>query len=145
MHTITRSAAVLATVAGAAWTVKFAVITARDGSFDPLESYVFILGLLGQIAAAALIAWQLTRALSGLARAGAAAAATLGIAAAAIAVQAAVAALVAARYDGGNLGIEQEAGILAIGLVWLALGVTALWARVPVPTSSHRVAARPRV
>ena len=32
---------------GALWVVKFAVITARDGSFEPLEGLVYGAGLVG--------------------------------------------------------------------------------------------------
>lgn len=122
MQTIPRSAALAATVGGAAWAIKFVVITARDGSFEPIESIVFLVGLLGLVATAVLVAVHLTRRLRPVPRAAASAALTVVALAAAGTVLTLVAALVARLYDGGNQGIEQEAGILAVALGLLALG-----------------------
>ena len=129
MLSLTRPALIAAGAAGLLWTAKVAVITARDGSFDPLESYVFIGGLLAIVAASVLVPLSVTRGLAGLRRAAAVVAGAVLLFAATVALEAAGKALVGGPYSGGNLGIEQEAGILFAGLGWLALAAAAARAR----------------
>ena len=68
MTKLTRIAIATAALGGALWTVKAAIITARDGSFDPLESVFFIGGLLAVVAAAALVPLALSQGRRPLAR-----------------------------------------------------------------------------
>ena len=134
MTKLTRTALATAAVGGALWTVKALVITARDGSFDPLESVFFIGGLLAMVAAAVLVPAHLARRVgTPMARAGAAVAGFVALIAATFALEAIGKGIAGALYDGGNLGLREESGILLAGLGWLA--VAALLAR--------RAAARP--
>ena len=134
MTKLSRIALASAALGGALWTVKALIITARDGSFDPLEGVFFLGGLLATVVAAALVPADLSRRLgTPAARAGAAVAGFLALVAATLALEAIGKGIADALYDGGNLGIREESGILLAGLGWLA--VAALLAR--------RAAARP--
>jgi hypothetical protein len=119
MLTLTRIASTVAGLGGLLWTVKALVITARDGSFDPLEGVAFIGGLLALVAACVLVAPLLTARLRGPLRVVATAGAALGLVAATFAVTVAGQALVAAIAPGSNLGLEEEGGILLAGVAWL--------------------------
>lgn len=125
MFTFPRTTTALAITGGLLWTIKVGVITARDASFDPLESWVFIGGLLAILTAAVFVAMHLTRALRGIARAAGALGATIALIGATLALEAIGAAVVGGLHGGGNLGLENEGGILFAGLAWLALGATA--------------------
>lgn len=121
MLTLSRSATTAAATGGLLWTVKVAVITARDGSFDPLESWVFIGGLLALLAAAVLVAVDMSRRLRGVARIAAAVVGALALVAATIALEGIGKSLVAGLSNGTNIGLEEEGGILLAGLFWLAV------------------------
>jgi hypothetical protein len=127
MNSLSRLTILAAGLGGLLWTVKALVITANDGSFDPLEGVFFIGGLLALLSAAMLLAADVTRRLGGVRRAGAA----IAVAAAAIAATLMLEVLgknaVAALASGDNVGLEQEGGILCCGLAWLAL---AAWSAV---------------
>jgi hypothetical protein len=121
MLTTTRIASTVAGLGGLLWTVKALVITARDGHFDPLESVVFIGGLLSLLAASVLVAVLLTARRRGLARAAATAVASAGLVAGTLVITFAGQALVAAVTPGANTGLEEEGGILLAGLAWLVV------------------------
>lgn len=123
MLSLTRPARIAATTGGLLWTVKAVVITARDGSFDPLESVFFLGGLAGILAAAVLVGHALTRGLSGAGRVAATVAGTVALVALTVAIEQAGNSLVGGAYDGGNLGVEDESGIGLAGLFWLAVGI----------------------
>lgn len=129
MLTLDRPATIAAATVGVLWTTKVAVITARDGSFDPLESWVFVGGLLGLVAACILLARCVTRRLRGPARVLATVGAALAAFAVSLLLETVGKAVIAGASSGSNLGLEQEGGILTVGLAWLALAVVALTAR----------------
>ena len=136
MPNLSRSTRIAAGTAGVLWTFKVAVITARDASFDPLESYVFIGGLLAALTAAVLVARDLTRHLHGIARLGAAIAGAVALVAATLVLEAIGKAVIGGAHGGGNLGLEEEGGILLAGLAWLAVAVVAELRARPVALSS---------
>ena len=125
MHSLHRSALLAAGLGGLLWTVKAVVITANDGSFDPLESVFFIGGLLALLAAAVLVGAHLTGGLRLAARIPATAAAALGLVVASLLLESLGKGAIAAVASGDNVGLEQEGGILACGLAWLTLAVVA--------------------
>lgn len=142
MLSLTRPARIAAATGGLLWTAKAAIITARDGSFDPLESVMFLGGLAALLAAAVLVAHALTRGLSGAGRVAATVAGAIGLVALTVAIEQAGNSVVGGAYDGGNLGVEDESGILLAGLFWLAVGVaSALRARRPAGSRSAAVPA----
>ena len=130
--TLVRLGGVAAVAGGLLWILKFAVIALRDDSFEPLESVVFVGGLvgiiLGTVALAALVARRESRWLALLLVVGAA----LGT----LLLQIGVQALVNAAVDADNLGISEEVGVLFVGALWLAVGVAL--------TRRPRPARRPR-
>jgi uncharacterized membrane protein len=134
MTNLTRSATIAAAAGGSLWTFKALVITARDGSFDPLESVVFIGGLLCILTATVLFAIVLSRRARGVARVGVGIAAGVGLFTLALLTEFAGKELVAGLASGNNLGLEEEGGILCVGLLWLALAAANLrsHARMPV-------------
>lgn len=141
MFSLPSPAILAAATGGLLWTFKVAVITARDGSFDPLESWVFIGGLLALAAAAVLVALHLTRRLRGVARVAVTIVAALGLIAATLVLESIGKALVGGLSDGGNLGLEEEGGILLAGLTWLAVAASAAVTR--LRGASERRAADP--
>ncbi len=68
MSILIRSPTLAAGLGGLLWLVKAVVITARDGSFDPLESAMFVTGLLAIVVAAVLWTAVAARHLRGAAR-----------------------------------------------------------------------------
>ena len=84
MNSLRRPTILAAGLGGLLWTVKALVITANDGYFDPLESFVFIAGLLSLNAAAVLLGIDVTRRLGGIRRAAAALAAAVAAVAASL-------------------------------------------------------------
>jgi hypothetical protein len=129
MNSITRPALIAAGIGGLLWTAKAVIITVNDGSFDPLESFFFIGGLLALVAAAVLVGAHLTRRLRLAARIPATVAAALGLVVATLLLESLGKSVIAAIARGDNLGLEEEGGILACGLAWLALAVAALRGR----------------
>ena len=125
MYSLHRSALLAAGLGGLLWTVKAVVITANDGSFDPLESAFFIGGLLTLLAAAVLVGARLTGGLRLAARIPATVAAALGLVVASLLLESLGKGAIAAVASGDNVGLEQEGGILACGLAWLTLAVVA--------------------
>jgi hypothetical protein len=136
MLTLTRPTRIAAGIGGALWTLKALVITANDGSFDPLESVVFIGGVLALTTAAVILGFHLTRGAGRLARVPAAAGVAIGLVVATLLLESLGKYVVGGIAPGDNLGLEAEGGILCCGLVWLAI------ARL---SASGRRAAPPRV
>jgi hypothetical protein len=142
MNSLSRITILAAGLGGLLWTVKALVITANDGSFDPLEGVFFIGGLLSLVAAAVLLGLDVSRRLRGLRRAAAAIATAAGAIAASLLVESLGKNVVAAVASGSNVGLEQEGGILCCGLAWLALAGVALSQRTRIagPASPAKIA-----
>jgi hypothetical protein len=124
MLTLSRSTIIVAALGGLCWTVKAAVITATDGGFAPVEGMLFVGGLVLLTVAAVLVARDLVRtrgATGALMVAGVAAALVL----ATTLVMERVQPLIRGLASGGNLGLEQEGGVLVAGVLWLAVAVAA--------------------
>jgi hypothetical protein len=121
MNSLSRITILAAGLGGLLWTVKALTITANDGSFDPLESFFFIGGLLSLVAAAVLLGVDVTRRLRGVRRAGAAILAAIGAIAATLLLEGLGKSAIAGIASGNNVGLEEEGGILCCGLAWLAL------------------------
>jgi drug/metabolite transporter (DMT)-like permease len=117
--TLVRLGGAAAVAGGLLWVIKFTVIALRDDSFEPLESVVFVCGLvgiiLGTVALATLVARRESPWLALLVVVGAALASFL--------LQIGVQALVNAAADADNLGISEEVGVLFVGALWLAVGL----------------------
>ena len=125
MLSLNRPTIIAAGLGGGLWTAKAIGITINDGSIDPLESVLFIGGLLALVAAMVLAALHLTRRLKPLARVPAAIGAAVALFAVTILLEAVGNATIGGVATGDNLGLEEEGGILLCGLAWLALAVTA--------------------
>jgi hypothetical protein len=137
MNSLSRPTIVAAGLGGLLWTVKALVITANDGSFDPLEGFFFIGGLLSLVGASVLLGLDLTRRLGGAPRAGAAIAAAVAAVAASLVLEGLGKSAVAAIASGDNVGLEQEGGILCCGLAWLAVAAwSAVDRRRPAPVAA---------
>jgi hypothetical protein len=137
MNSLSRITILAAGLGGLLWTVKALVITANDGSFDPLEGVFFIGGLLSLLAASVLLGVDVTRRLRGVRRIGAVIAAAAFAVALSLVLEGLGKSAVAALASGDNVGLEEEGGILCCGLAWLAL---AAWAAFGLPRAH-----RPRV
>jgi hypothetical protein len=137
MNSLSRITILAAGLGGLLWTVKALVITANDGSFDPLEGVFFIGGLLSLVAASVLLGVDVTRRLRGVRRIGAVIAAAVLAVALSLVLEGLGKSAVAALASGDNVGLEEEGGILCCGLAWLAL---AAWAAAGLPRAH-----RPRV
>ncbi len=105
---------------GTLWVVKFAVITARDASFEPLESVVYAAGLIGILMGALGLAALVAGKASGWQRLVAFPLAfVLPIALSVIISDA----LIKPAIRSANQGLDQESGILFGGLLWIAIGL----------------------
>ena len=141
MFSLPRPALLAAGLGGLLWTVKALVITANDGSFDPLEGWFFIGGLLALLTATVLVGAHLTRRLRLAARIPATLAAALALVAATLLLESLGKTIVAAVATGDNVGLEEEGGILTCGLAWLTLALVAARRHaVGVPSASPRSA-----
>jgi hypothetical protein len=116
------TAAIAALLGGALWLIDVAVIIAIDDSFDPLDTLLFVGGLLAIGVAAGLVAALAGARYDGARRVLAAVATFVGLVVVLTLVSAAGDALSHAVYSGGNRGLHGEIGILAIALAALAGG-----------------------
>jgi hypothetical protein len=135
MFNLPRHTTLIAGLGGLLWTVKALVITARDGSFDPLEGVFFIGGLLLLTIAAVLVASHVAgRRFRGIARVILTVGGAVALIAGTLLIESIGKALIGLA-PGDNLGLEEEGGILACGLAWLALAIAArrAGATSPVP------------
>ena len=110
-----------AIVGGALWVVKFAVITARDGSFEPLEGLVYGAGLVGILLGALGLAAFVTGRASGWHR--------LFVFPLAFALPILLSVIVSdvlvrPAIGTANQGLDEESGILFGGLLWIAIGIS---------------------
>lgn len=121
-----RIAFTAAAVGGGAWAVKAAIITVKDGSFNPAESVFFLGGLLGILSAGVLLAWTAAARAPIAARVAFAALGLFAGFAATFAVETFSKDLIAGLAAGDNLGLEEESGIFTAGLLWFILGLTGL-------------------
>lgn len=112
-----------AVVGGLLWIVKFAVIALRDDNFEPLESVVFLGGLVGMIVGAVGVAALVARRESPWPRVGLFLLLFVAAGVGSFLLQIGVQAAVNAAVDADNVGISEEAGILFIGVLWLGVGV----------------------
>ncbi len=123
MDRLTSVGKVLATIGGAAWTVKSGAIILMDDHFQPFEGVLYFVGVGGLILGALGFGAFLARRWDGPAR-------WIGfivVAAAALTVTALASSFVqtavAGAYTGPNVGIEEEMGILTPGVIWLIAGL----------------------
>ena len=105
---------------GALWVVKFAVISARDGSFEPLEGVVYAAGLAGILVGALGLAALVTGRASGWHR--------LVVFPLAFALPILLSAIVSdalikPAIGTTNQGLDEESGILFSALLWIAIGI----------------------
>jgi hypothetical protein len=118
-----RWSALAVAIGGLAWMVKAAVIALRESSFEPLESVVFVGGLVAQVAGGAGLAAYVARRASGAAaRAGIFLAVFAGLSIGSVLLSAGAEAVVDRVYEGRNQGLDEEAGIFVAGAAWLAIG-----------------------
>lgn len=120
-----RLAHLLALLGGAAWLADTATITILDDAFGVPDTVLFLTGLFS-IAFAALafgvhLAGDRSTALKVLGAVGS----FLVAAVVATAVEAGVQGLVDAVYDGGNQGLNEEMGLMAVAVLVLAWAVLA--------------------
>ena len=134
MIDLTRSATIAAGLGGALWTAKVLAIIAVDGSAGVFEEVTFLGGLLAIVVATVLVAAVLARRFHGVARVALTVAGAVALFAATVLLESVGHTAVAALGDGTNQGVEEEGGILACGLAWMAVAATSLRARrTPVP------------
>ena len=136
MFTLTRIAQFAAGLGGLLWTVKALVITLRDGSFEPLEGFVFVGGLLGITIGAVLFAVAFGRRFRGLTRVAATVGGIVTLVFASGVLMSVGVSIVGGVASGDNLGLEEEGGVLLTGLAWLTFALLA--AREPAVTVSRR-------
>jgi len=114
---------IAATIGGAAWTVKSLAIIAMNDHFQPIEGVLYFLGvgglLVGALGLGAFVAARWTGAARWVGFVAVVAVAVIVTSVASSVVQTSV----ADAYTGGNVGIEEEMGILTPGVIWLAIGV----------------------
>jgi len=106
---------------GALWTVKATGLMATAGDIGIAEPIAYLAGIAALLAACVLLAVDLARPLKGVARAAATALGAVALLAATVAIEAAGNGLIGGAYTGGNVAIEDEGGILLVGLAWLAI------------------------
>jgi len=123
MSHLIRLGKIAATVGGAAWVIKSLAIVAMNDHFQPMEGVLYFAGvggiLMGAIGLGALVAIRWTGPARWLGFVVVLALVAVITSVASSAVQNAV----ADAYTGGNVGIEEEMGILTPGVIWLAVGV----------------------
>jgi hypothetical protein len=122
---LVRPGALAALAGGTAWIVKFAIITTRDGHFQPVEAVVYIGGLvailIGVVGLASAVAARF--------RAWVRPVSFLVVFVVALAISFFLLETVQGLADGtGNEGLDEELGVLAVGVLWVAVG-SGLYAR----------------
>lgn len=127
---------VLALIGGAAWTIKSMLIILMNNHFQPIEGVLYFIGVGGIVIGAFGFGAFFARRWNGAAR-------WIGfvlMVAVAIVITAVASSVVqnavAGSYSGSNVGLEEEMGILAPGIVWLIIGLLLLMARTP-PTAQE--------
>ena len=121
MEAIPRFTVAAAAIGGTAWIIKTVTITVRDAYFEPLESVIFFVGLVGIVSALVSLGWHLAAGRSVLVRV----AASLGVLIAVIAVASLIAAFVGSLYNGSNIGLEGEVPLFVMGVVAVVFAVVA--------------------
>lgn len=131
MDQIVRVGKFLATIGGAAWTVKAGLIILMNDHFQPVEGVLYFVGVAGLVIGSLGFAAFISRRWFGIAR-------WVGfvvVLAVALTLTGVMSSLVqtavADLYTGQNVGIEEEMGILTPGLIWLILGLYMLKANGP--------------
>jgi hypothetical protein len=102
------------------WVVKFAVITARDGSFEPLEGFVYAAGIAGILVGALGLAALVTGRASGWHRL---VVFPLAFALPILLSVIVLDALIKPAIGTTNQGLDEESGILFSALLWIAIGI----------------------
>jgi uncharacterized membrane protein HdeD (DUF308 family) len=120
-----RTPAIAAVVGGAAWVIDVVVIIAINNSFDPLDSILFLGGLLSLIAAGILATTLVARRRHGRTRLAAAAASIAALTAMIAVISLAGAAIAHALIPTSNRG-HNEGAVLAAGIVTLITGIVLL-------------------
>jgi hypothetical protein len=116
------SAVLLAWIGGLAWVVDVGVIIAINDSFDPLDSILFVGGLVCLAGMAVLVGALATRGLVGFRRALVAAGIALAVVVVLGLLSTVFDAASHALYHGDNRGLHEECGILSIALGALVIG-----------------------
>lgn len=122
MERLIRIGKIAAVVGGGAWTVKSLLIIIMNDHFQPMEGILYFLGVGGIFVGAFGLAAFFAARRQGMAR-WLTFLVVLGVAVVVTALASSfVQETVADSYEGGNVGIEEEMGILTPGLIWLAIG-----------------------
>lgn len=119
MFSLTRLTTSAALAGGLLWSSKAAIIAARDDSFNPMESVFFIGGLAAWLTATVGLAILAARRFGGVRGAAAGIGTVVCTFAVVLAVESLGKSAISGAASGSNLGLEQEGGIFAVGLVWL--------------------------
>jgi hypothetical protein len=120
---------VFAVIGGLAWTVKSGIIIIMNDHFQPVEGVLYFIGVGGIVLGALGFGAFVARRWDGAARWIAfvlALAISIVITAVAVSV---VQNVVGDFYSGGNVGIEEEMGIITPGVLWLLIGLVMMMSR----------------
>lgn len=126
MSRLSRPTVAVALAGGLAWVTKAIAITVLDSSFEPLESPLFVLGLVLTVSAAFLLAHDLTTRFGGVRRAATTFLVGVVICGLGMGLMNLADRLSAAWYDGDNLGIGMESGVFALGFAWVLVALGGL-------------------
>jgi hypothetical protein len=126
---LVRWGAIAAIVGGTIWIAKFAVITARDDGFEPLEGFFYFAGVIGiLLGSLGLVAFVAARQRGWLRIV-----AFVAVFVVAYGISILLGDAVQSAIESDNQGIDEEPGILAVAVLWLGIGI-ALFRRTPPAT-----------
>ena len=123
MEGLLRVGRIAATVGGVAWTVKSLVIIALNDNFQPIEGVLYFVGVGGILVGALGLGAYVASRWTGPARWVGFLAVVIVAAVVTSVVSSALQTAVADAYTGGNVGVEEEIGILTPGVIWLVVGL----------------------
>jgi hypothetical protein len=126
LGTLSRWGAIAAIVGGTIWVVKFAVITARDDGFEPLEGLFYFAGLIGIVLGSLGLAAFVAARQRGWLRT----VTFVVVLVVAFGLSILLGDTVQSAIESDNQGIDEEPGILAVAVLWLGIGI-ALSRRTP--------------
>ncbi len=123
--TALRATGLFGLVGGAAWVIDTVTIAVLNRSFDPLDSVLFIVGLVGLVLTIGALAVHLSAGREGPARAGVAVGAFLATTAVLATVSFAADTLGRHAFSSSNIGLHEEWSCFSTGLVLVAIAVWA--------------------